>query len=70
MIFPLSSSGLTLSLLAITTAVKATPINLLRRLEINYVDCSATREKKLQSAFADAATLASNAYEMDQSSTA
>jgi hypothetical protein len=39
-------------------------------MEINYVDCSATRKTKLQSAFADAASLALNAYDMDQSSTA
>jgi hypothetical protein len=71
MISLLSTSGLTFSLLlAITTAVEASPINLFRRLEINYVGCSATRKAKLRTAFVDAATLSNHAHNMDQSSTA
>jgi hypothetical protein len=42
MISLLSTSGFALSLLFITTAVQATPINLFRRLAIDYVDCNAT----------------------------
>jgi hypothetical protein len=65
MISPLGTSGLTLFSLVISTAVQATPINPIRRLAINYVDCSVTKE-----AFADAVILATSAYGMDQSSTA
>ena len=43
-------------------------ITLSRRLVQNYVDCTDDQKKKLNSAFADAATLASNAFDIDTSS--
>jgi hypothetical protein len=65
-----SATGFAFSLLAMTTAVQALPLEVFRRMEVNYVDCSKTRTSKLQQAFADAALLANTAYNIDQSSKA
>jgi len=65
-----TATGFACSLLAMTTVVQAVPLDLFRRLEVNYVDCSNTRTNKLKQAFADAAVLANHAFDIDQSSKA
>jgi hypothetical protein len=65
-----TATGFACTLLAMTTVVQAMPLDIFRRLEVNYVDCSDTRTRKLKQAFGDAATLAKNAYNIDQSSKA
>ncbi|USW53397.1 Putative metallopeptidase, catalytic domain superfamily [Septoria linicola] len=66
--FFLSTAGLSLTLLS---AAHAAPRSLLhRRMEVNYVDCSDDQKTRLNTGFADAASLARIAYDMDKSSTA
>jgi hypothetical protein len=65
-----SATGFACFLLTMTTAVQAVPLDVFRRMEVNYVDCSNTRTSKLKQAFADTALLANHAYEIDQSSKA
>jgi hypothetical protein len=49
---------------------KSDGITLLRRMEVGFVDCNDDQKKKLGSAFADAATLAVNAFYIDTDSKA